>query len=195
MKFFLQILIALCCLIGLFFLLGYVLKYQAVDTEIVVNAPANICWDVYHDETKIGDWLEGIDRINLISGVKQQVGAKQEIKMKKASNTSFMGDATTLLRTVTSSRPNRSYAYDYESSMLNGSTEVNFTAQDSTTRIKSVDKFRAKKLWVRSTLYLMNKSIKTRTQAQFDNLKSIIEMEYQAQLERDSLSNTEMIKK
>lgn len=194
MKLFLQITITLIVIFGLFFLLGYVVKEQTNVNEVVVNAPVEFCWDVYQDESRISDWMEGVKSITLTEGLAGRVGAKQKIVMSSSEGSSLSASASELSRTITKVSAPNNFSFDYTNSIIDGRSDITFITNDSTTIIKSVDKFSGKELWMRSTMFLMKSSINSKTQAQFDRLKLIIENDYKAQLKKQTETQIDTIK-
>lgn len=179
MKFFLQILAVIAIVLLLFFLLGYVVSTQANVSKVEVNAPIEFCWDIFHDEKKVTQWMDGIESLIYISGSKNQVGAKQKLNLKSNTQTSGLSEFSEVVRTVQQVDQPTYFSYDYSNDMLSGSTEVRFEMRgDSATVITNVDSFRASQLWMRSVLFLMKGSIQEKSQVQFDQLKNLIENEY-----------------
>lgn len=187
MKFFLQILLIILLIVGLFFLLGFIVAEQRTLSQIEVKAPRALCWDVFQDEDLMSEWMDGVERIDLIQGTKGSIGSKQKITMKSSSGSDKLSQ---LVRTITKNSSPSSYSYEYTNAILDGTTEVSFNISDSTTIIRNEDVFTAKELWMRSTLFLMKSSINKRTQNQFDKLKTIIESKYQAQLSTETSTDT-----
>ena len=186
MKLFLQIVFAFLFIVGLFFLLGYVLKEQRNINEIAVNAPIETCWNVYTDESRLSEWMDGFVSADLIEGLPGAVGSKQRMIMSSVEGSKISNTGSELFRTITKvSKPN-AFSYDYTNALMDGTSEITFLTKDSITTIKSVDVFRGKKLWLRSVMFLMKSSINTKTQDQFDKLKLIIENDHQAKLKNEA---------
>ena len=194
MKFILQIVLVILVIIGLFFLLGYIVTEQRNISEVEVKAPRDLCWDIFQNENMMSEWMEEVERISMIEGTKDSVGSKQKITMKSTSGSDKLSEVSQLVRTITKNSPPSGYSYDYTNAILDGSTAVSFSISDSITIIRSEDVFSAKELWMRSTLFLMQGSIEKRTQNQFNKLKTIIENKYQTILSNDTLSISEIIK-
>jgi len=193
MKMFLQISIALITIVGLFFALGYLVKEQKNINEIVVKAPRELCWEVYQDESRISEWMESVIGVDMITDdTIVTVGTQQQIRMSSATGASIAESGSDLFRTITEVVEPRLFSYDYTSGMIDGNASITFTANDSTTTIKSVNLFSAKELWMRSTLFLIKSSINKDTQAQFDRLKILIENDYKAQQEKQAKDQIEL---
>jgi len=189
MKMLLQILAAIIVVIFLFFLMGYLVREQSNVNEIEVKAPISFCWDIYHDETKLTQWMQGIVRIEMVEETEGMVGAKQKIVMKTSPGAGDIADDSDLFRTITKIDQPTYFSYDYNSNILDGSKEVSFQMyRDSITIIKEMDVFSANDLWMRSVIFLMRNSLQEKTQSQFDQLKLLIENEYALKLAQDSLS-------
>lgn len=193
MKLLLQIIIALLIIVGLFLLLGYIVTEQKNINEVEVNAPIEVCWNVYRDESRLGKWMEGLSRIDLIEGQSGQVGAKQKITMVSVDGAEITNSGSELFRTITKVVEPSAFSYDYSNAHMDGRSAITFSQNDSTTLIKSVDIFSGKKLWLRSTLFLMKSSINSNTQVQFDKLKQLIENDYKDQLNREAEIQNEIM--
>ena len=190
---FIQIVLALVFLVGLFFLLGFVVTEQRNINEVQVKAPIELCWEIYQDESRISEWMKGVSSIQLIEGTAGRVGAKQKVIMAGAQGSSVSTSSAELERTITEVSAPKTFSYDYTNQMMSGRSEISFLANDSTTYIKSTDVFSGKKLWLRSTLFLMKSSINNKTQAQFEKLKMIIEQDYKAQLKQEAERTSKII--
>lgn len=186
-----QIVLALVFIVGLFFLLGFIVTEQRNINEVQVKAPIELCWEIYQDESRIGEWMEGVSNIQLIDGTAGRVGAKQKVIMAGAQSSSVSASSSELERTITKISAPSTFRYDYTNEMMNGKSEISFLAADSITHIKSMDVFSGKQLWLRSSLFLMKSSINKKTQAQFEKLKLIIEQEYKAQLKQEAERESE----
>lgn len=194
MKLFVQVLVALVSIVGLFLLLGFVVTEQSNINEVKVKAPVEWCWNTYQDESRISDWMEGVKEIKLTAGTSGKVGAVQKVIMSGAGSNSISSTSSSeLARTITKSAKPKSFGYDYSNSYMHGKSAIDFVAQDSFTIIKSTDVFSANDLWMRSVMFLMKSSINKKTQDQFDKLKLIIEQDYKAQLLKESEDQTEII--
>jgi len=186
MKFLLQIAAVLIIVAGLFFLLGYLVSEQRNINEVQVKAPIELCWDICQDESRLSEWMEGVSGIQLVAGAAGQVGSKQKVIMSSVENST-----SELQRTITKVSKPTVFSYDYTNDMMTGRSEITFLARDSITTIKSTDIFSGKKLWLRSTLYLMKSSINRKTQAQYEKLKDIIENDYKVQLRNEANATNE----
>lgn len=193
MKMFLQIVFALLFIVGLFFLLGYMVTEQKNINEVKVKAPMEVCWSIYRDESRLSEWMEGVSSIELTEGRAGEVGSKQRMIMSSPEGASITSSASELTRTITKVSEPKAFSYDYTNAMMDGNSHISFSQRDSMTTIKSVDVFSGKKLWLRSTLFLMKKSINDKTQIQFDKLKDIIEYDYKTQLKKQAKSQTEKL--
>lgn len=193
MKLFLQVLVALILIVGLFLLLGFVVTEQSNINEVKVKAPVELCWNTYLDESRIGEWMEGVKEIQLTAGTSGSVGATQKVIMSGGGNSLSSTSSSELSRTITKSIKPNTFSYDYSNSYMNGRSDIKFTAIDSFTTIKSTDVFSANDLWMRSVMFLMKSSINSKTQKQFDQLKLIIEQDYKAQLSKEAEVQTETI--
>lgn len=194
MKFFLQILAIIGFIIVLFFLLGYSVSQQTNISTIEVKAPIKYCWDMFHNEEKMVQWNDGVEGVEFISGSKFQVGAQQKITLA-SDDANQLSSLSEIVRTIKKIDAPTFYQYDYSNDILDGSTTVRFERRgDSATLITNEDKFKAKKLWMRSILFLMKPSIGKKSQAQFDRLSGMIENEHSYGTSIDTLVNPEVIK-
>ncbi|NNC61333.1 MAG: SRPBCC family protein, partial [Eudoraea sp.] len=79
MKYLKYILGIIAVLVIVFFMIGIIKPELSYEAEIMVDKPVAESWAVSQDEEKMGDWLDGFQRIEHISGTPGTVGAVSDV--------------------------------------------------------------------------------------------------------------------
>ena len=66
-------------LVLLFLAIGFIKPSVSYQNQVLINAPAGKAWQVMTDPSKLGEWLVGYKRSELISGEPGTVGAVSNI--------------------------------------------------------------------------------------------------------------------
>jgi len=161
-------------IIVLFLLLGLVSQGETITTERTIEVPIEYAWEVYHDEQEYKYWIPGFLSIEQTNNNVEKVGSEFLVKMKNSNNEISETKQTILTHEILDIHE---LAYDNE--MLSGTIKTIFNStEEGTTELKVSNRYRAKNFLMRAILHLFNGNVTQTTDAQYDNLKRLIEKKY-----------------
>jgi lipopolysaccharide export LptBFGC system permease protein LptF len=170
MKYLKYLLGIIAILVLLFIAKGILTPTISYSSEIVVDKSVKEAWAVMNDESKISQWLKGINNIEPISGEKGTVGAVTRYTFSEN------GQESTVLETVTSIKPNEHIAMDFEmEGVMNMDYKLDFIDKDGKTLIKSSTITEGDGMFMRSMVSFMKGSMQTQEDENMNNLKKLIE--------------------
>ena len=161
--------IVIAVLIAGFFLLGIVKSEIAYDCEITANKPLAESWAVGQDKEKIKDWLEGFQKMEVISGTPGTVGAVTDIYF----NTD--GQEMTIRETITEIVPDESISMLFEMDFMNMNYTMTMKNVDGKTKISSSTAVFGNGMISKSFIALMGGSFSDQEDVSLNNLKRVIE--------------------
>ena len=129
MKYLKYILIGIILLVVVFFGRGLITSSIEYDGEVVINKPAKECWAVMSDASRISEWLPSIQKMELVSGEPQTVGAVSTIYVSEN------GNEMTMQETITEVVDNERMAMTYTMDFMNMVYEMNLKEVDGQTTI------------------------------------------------------------
>ncbi|MDG1477608.1 MAG: hypothetical protein P8Q14_10715 [Vicingaceae bacterium] len=169
MKFLKYTLGILAILIVGFFLLGFIKSEIVYDCGIIVDKPLAESWVVSQDPEKMADWLNGFQKFEHVSGIPGAVGAVSDVY--------FITDGQEMVirETITEIVPNESISMLFESDFMNMEYKLSMSAVDGKTKISSSTSAVGNSMVFKSFMALMESSLKTQEETNFENLKETIE--------------------
>ncbi len=147
LKLFLFLILALVLVFFLFGLLKPTVNYGH---EITVNKSLEEAWAVQQDETKLGQWLEGFQSIELISGEKGKVGSKYKVVVKPEGQPDFV-----MTETIKSIKEMDHFTIEMDSDMMLFDQTISFKESNGKVAIKTDSKVTGKGLMTKSMFALM----------------------------------------
>lgn len=169
MKIIKYILIAIGILALIFFGNGLITKSIDYECQIEVNKPAQECWAVMADESKLPEWLEGFKRIELVSGKTNTVGAVSNVFFEEN------GEEMVMQETITAIKENEHMAMTFTMDFMNMDYEMKFTENDSKTLITTLSSTQGNGLFANSILSFMGSDMEAQELKNLENLKKLIE--------------------
>lgn len=142
-------------------------KYSA---SVEVNKPIEEAWDIYTDESRMGEWLTGYKSMELIEGEPLTVGSKHKILFEDR------GRELVLIETVTAIDPPREFAFDLDHEIMNSSMSITLESIGANrTRLVSTTETRSPKLLWKIILPFMTSQMRKRNRGDLEMLKAMIE--------------------
>ena len=169
MKYIKYILGILAVLVIGFFLLGLVKSEISYDCETTVNKPLAESWAVCQDEDKLGDWLEGFQKVEHISGTPGTIGAVSDVYFITD------GQEMTIRETITELVPNESMSMLFSSDFMDMDYTIAMKSVDGKTKINSSTTCKGNGMVSKSLMAMMGGSMKTQEETNLANLKKTIE--------------------
>lgn len=152
-----------------FFAVGIFAPSFTYENKVEVNAPVEKAWAIFTDESRMADWLTGLQSVETISGNPGEVGSKYQMVFIEN------GEEMVMKEEVTAFQENQLFAFTLDADPLISEVEVKFTGDESKTEITATSFIKGKNLFWKSTLRLMKSMVVNRGQEQYDKLKEIIE--------------------
>ncbi len=179
MKSVLWFILVVIAIIILFVLVGLLSPGQRGEDEVTVDAPREFVWEQYLDKELMHKWMPGLQEIELVSGADGEIGAEYQIKLSSINE-----EGSIMNQKITNIEEYESYAFDFDSEHLTGHTNIEFeAAADTATIIKVLNQYKGKVFWTNSLLQLFRQNIDKNSKEQYDGLKTLIEKNYQKQLQ------------
>ena len=171
MKILKYILGILALLVLIFILVGQFASKITYDYEITVDKPVAESWAVIQDESKMGDWLEGFQRIEHVSGPKDGVGAVSDVHFLEPGS----GQPMTIRETITDMEPNESISMTFTSEVSHMDYTLRMEEVDGKTKITTNTTTYGKGMFYKSMFSLMRGMIKGQEEKNLAALKKTIE--------------------
>lgn len=169
MKYLKYILGILAILIIGFFILGIIKPELSYDSEIIVDKPLAESWAVSQDENKMSDWLEGLQKIEHVSGTLGTVGAISDVY--------FITDGQEMVirEKITDIIPHESISMTFTSDFMNMDYKLSMKSIDGKTKISSNTTAIGNGMISKSLIVLMGSSIENQEITNLTRLKKTIE--------------------
>lgn len=155
-------------LIG-FALLGFIKSVISYDCEIMVDKPLNESWAVTQDEKKLSDWLEGFQKVELVSGTAGKVGAVSNVYFDNK------GEEMVIKETITDIVPNESISMEFDSDFMHMDYNMSMNEMNGKTKISTTTNCVGNSWFAKSMMVLIGSSIKAQEETNLSKLKALIE--------------------
>jgi len=149
--------------------IGLMSSRRVLANEVELAEPIDEVWNAFTDESRMGEWMEGLQRTENISGDPLTVGSRWKLVFVEGDK------EMEVIEEVTACRPNEVYSFKVETDPFVGTTEIRFTPSENGTKLVSTSTMEGRNLIWCGLLGLMKGTIAERNQASFDNLKRMIE--------------------
>lgn len=169
MKILKYILITLGVLLVIFLALGFITPTVKYGNEIEINKPLKETWAVNTDETRMGEWLEGFESIELTSGERNQVGSEYLIKM------THNGENFEMKETITAWDEFERFGFTFDNDFMVSNLEVNFSEVDGKTIIKTAAEAEGKGMFAKSMMALSKGAMNDQDMKNLTALKKLVE--------------------
>ncbi|NNK20532.1 MAG: hypothetical protein HKP07_04440 [Flavobacteriaceae bacterium] len=169
MKYLKYILGIIAVLVIVFFMIGIIKPELSYEAEIMVDKPVAESWAVSQDEEKMGDWLDGFQRIEHISGTPGTVGAVSDVY--------FVTDGQEMIirETITDIDPEKSCSMKFSNEFMDMDYTIYMTPVDGKTKISSTTTVMGNGIVSKSMSALMSGTFKAQEETNLANLKKTIE--------------------
>ena len=153
-----------------FLAIGVITPDFSYHNSVTVNAPVEKAYSVFTDESKMSEWLTGLQRIENVSGAPLEAGSKWKLVFDEGGRT------IEVLEEVTAVDPNQRFAFNIDTEPFAGTVDIRFAAIDSTTcKIDATSTVDGKNMVWKSVLALSKSMMTDRAQEQYGLLKRLIE--------------------
>jgi uncharacterized membrane protein len=138
-------------------------------TQIDITAPVGIAFDGFTDASRMGEWMSGLDSVDLLRGEPGEVGSFYRL--------TFHEDGTDVIATqeVIAVESNTRVAYDLEYGNMTNVVEVLFEPTTNGTSMATYNTVSGKSLFWRAILRLRKNSMMDAQRTDHRRLKAMIE--------------------
>ena len=138
--------------------------------SVEVDKPIEEAWDIYMDESRMGEWLTGYKSMELFEGEPLTVGSKHRVLFEDR------GREVVLIETITAIDPPREFAFDLDHEIMNSSTRITLERiSPDRTRLVSDTETRSSKLLWKIIIPFMTPQMRKRHRGDLEKLKAMIE--------------------
>ncbi len=169
MKFLKYALGIIALLVLVFVLIGAFSSEVAYKNVITVNKPLAESWAVSQDEEKMGDWLDGFQKIEHVSGTPGEVGSVSDVYF--IDN----GQEMVIRETIMDIVPNESISMTFENDFMNMDYTLRMSEMDGKTKISSSTTAVGNGMFSKSLMALMSGTFVSQEETNLFNLKRTIE--------------------
>ena len=103
------------------------------ETRLEINKPRDVVWKYFTDETKMSEWLDGFQKIELISGNKNEVGSQYRMTFVED------GREIVMTETVKEFNPGERFAFHLENEVISVDSEITLTDVEGKTLFTEKD--------------------------------------------------------
>jgi len=139
------------------------------DTSTLVDKPIEETWAVISDVSKVGDWIQGFVKAELVSGTEGEVGAVSNIYIEE------QGTQMMMIETITASIPNEKIAMSFSMDPVAIEYQIILNKKDGKTEVQTKTETRGSTFFGKCIIPWMSGGMKTQEDKNVANLKRVIE--------------------
>jgi len=160
----------LLILILAFLAVGLFSPEFAYENSVTIDRPPEQVWKVFTDQDRMGDWLEGLERVENLGGQPLQVGSRWKLVFLQD------GEQVEVIEQVTAVKPDEFYAFDIETDPFAGNVEIRFEPlPPGQTLLTATTTVNGRTLLWRSVLRLSKGMLADQSQKSYEKLKQLAE--------------------
>lgn len=174
MKFLKYLFFLILGFILIFFAFGIFKPSVSYGHEVTVNKPLKESWAVFQDHTKYGQWLQGFQSIDLISGKHNEVGSKYKVVVDPGQDQPLFE----MIETLESKQDFDHVTLSFDSDMMQFDQTTTHSFADGKTTIKTDSKVTGKGIVMKSMFAIMStfgNSFQVQEEKNIEALKTVIE--------------------
>ena len=138
--------------------------------SVEVDRPVEEAWELFMDESRMGEWLEGYKGMELIEGEPLTVGGKHKMIFEED------GKELTFTETVTAINPPTEFSFDFDHDIMRSNIQITLESVGPTsTRITNRTNVMVDGFIPNIFMFFMKPKMKNRQSRGFARLKSLIE--------------------
>ncbi len=168
-KILIYVLIVIVLIVAGAFVFGLLNPSVSYETKLEIDKPRDVVWKYFTDETKMGEWLEGFQKFETISGKTNEVGSKFRLYFIED------GNEVVLTETLTAFRVPELFAMRLEHEIMTNDVEVTFSEENGKTiMVQKENAVGANILW-RIMFAAMKSNFQDRAKKTLEKLKANVE--------------------
>lgn len=152
-----------------FFVPGLLWPTLEYESRVAVDLPRDRVWEKFNDESKMSEWLTGLQSIELIEGERGKPGSRYKLIIENE------GERVEILETMKEIRPPGLYSFTLEAEPLVNEVTVTFNEADGKTEIVQKEAVTGKTLVWRSLFYWLQSTFQRNSKQNLINFKQYAE--------------------
>jgi len=169
MKILKYLLSLIVLLLVIFLLLGLFKPSISYDSQVTIDRPASNVWAVMTDESRLGEWLPGFKKTELVSGTENTVGAISNVYFDEN------GKEVIMQETMKEIIPNKKMAMDFTMDFMDMEYEMNLNESNGKTILSSNTIAKGNGPFKKSLVALMKGVMKKQENANMVKIKEMVE--------------------
>lgn len=149
-----------------FGLLNPSVSYEA---SVEINKPREVVWAYFSDETKMGEWLKGFQKIEIISGNKNEVGSKYKMTFID------QGQEIVMIETLKEFKRPEKFAMHLEHEIMSSDSEITLAEENGKTTLTQKDNAVGSNILWRIMFAAMRSTFIDSSQENLNRLKANVE--------------------
>ncbi len=154
-----------------FVALGIFITEVEYENNLEINAPIDAVWDLLTDHSRSTEWMDQLEKFELLEGEHQRVGTKMLLEFESAQDQKPIR----AIETITEIEKPQRFAFDMDTDLFTGNTEITLESKGNKTDLTAINKVSGKSVYWRSLLFLIKGHLQSQSQISYDNLKHILE--------------------
>jgi uncharacterized protein YndB with AHSA1/START domain len=163
------VLIVIVLIVAGLFAFGYMNPSVNYEIKVEINKPREVVWNYFQDENKMGEWQQGFQKIESISGNKNEVGSKYRLTYNDQGNEIVMTE------TVMEFQAPERFAIKLEHEIMTSDLEISLTESDGKTTFVQKDVAVGSNILWRIMFAAMKSSFIEYNQQNLDKMKANVE--------------------
>jgi len=137
-------------------------------SSVLVNTSPQNCWTIYHDTTRMKNWLPGFKSLKLTSGQYMQAGSEYELILKQ-------DEVYVMSERLKEIAEPATVTYELNNDVMRSEYTYSFTPEGEGSKIESTYQITGNNLFWKSMLFFTRSYIHSGTKEQLTLLKKEIE--------------------
>lgn len=168
-KIVIYVLVVVVLIAGGAIVFGLMNPSVSYEASVEINKSREVVWNYFQDESKMGEWLQGFQRIEIISGKKNEVGSKYKMTFTD------QGQEVVMIETVKEFNAPEKFAMRLEHEIMSSDTEITLTEKDGKTTLTQKDNAVGSNILWRIMFAAMRSGFIDRSQENLNKLKENVE--------------------
>jgi uncharacterized membrane protein len=152
-----------------FIAIGFIKPVCKTQTSVTVNAPASKTFAIFNDTANMRVWMDNYKSIKHISGEKNEVGSKWELRFDEN------GRDMVIMETITAFEQDKLFAFEFEDEFAKFNVEIHFDEANGQTVISQTSTGEGKGMAARSMIAIMSGAIEKQQTGMYNKLKALVE--------------------
>ena len=188
MKILKTVLVVVGLFVGGLIIYGMMNTPFTVETRVEIDRPVEQAWTVFDDENLVTQWISGLQKIEITSGKKGEVGSTYRLTFLES------GEEIVINELITAYEPNKRIAFDIDHEIMFGNTDIRLESRgENKCELISVSEMGGKGIFMKGLMAMGKSSVEARQQKDYNQLKTLIEAQPLLKKQPDMPADSSMI--